>query len=196
MPAAIFAPDPAAFPPIALSIADTASRKWAAAFRKLGSQTGAKPSAASQIDPWCASRRQFTGTSGGIKMKKFLLVPAIMALSNSLAFAEITITSSTQSAGGAPLAPLAPLTPPASPPTPSVTQQLKLNQLTGDTSKGGFALNKASVLQVQIPVNAGNKSLSQELTINQSIGDTSKGGDAINKATVIQGQVPLNFSAP
>jgi hypothetical protein len=98
-------------------------------------------------------------------MKKLLLVSAALALSTSAAFAF------------------------------DISQSLKLNQSVGDTSKGGFALNKAFVLQAQVPVNAGGD-VSQKLELGQSIGDTSKGGTAVNKATVIQAQVPLNFGAP
>ncbi|WP_363346367.1 hypothetical protein [Methylocystis echinoides] len=100
-------------------------------------------------------------------MKKLLLVSAALALSTTYALA-----------GGL-----------------DIAQSLKLNQTIGDTSKGGFALNKAFVLQAQVPVNA-NGDVSQKLELGQTIGDTSKGGAAINKATVIQAQVPLNFGAP
>ncbi|MEK4033940.1 hypothetical protein WOC76_14300 [Methylocystis sp. IM3] len=99
-------------------------------------------------------------------MKKLIIVPAILALSANFAFAI------------------------------DLSQALKLNQSIGDTSKGGFALNKAFVVQAQVPVNAGKSSdLSQKADISQSIGNTSKGGEAINKATVIQAQVPLSFGS-
>jgi hypothetical protein len=99
-------------------------------------------------------------------MRKLLLIPAALVLSTSFAFAL------------------------------DLTQSLTLNQSIGNTSKGGFALNKAFVVQAQVPVNQWHGDLSQSATISQSIGNTSKGGDAINKATVIQAQVPLNFGAP
>ncbi len=99
-------------------------------------------------------------------MKKLLLASAALALSTSFAFAI------------------------------DLSQAVTLNQTIGNTSKGGFALNKALVVQAQIPVNAGKgSSLSQTANIDQTIGNTSKGGEAINKATVIQAQVPLSFGA-
>ncbi|WP_363349484.1 hypothetical protein [Methylocystis echinoides] len=101
-------------------------------------------------------------------MKKLLLVSAALALSTTFALA-----------GGL-----------------DISQSLKLNQTIGDTSKGGFALNKAFIVQAQVPVNPGHGDITQKLDVGQSIGDTSKGGTAINKGTVIQAQVPLNFGAP
>ncbi|RTL84345.1 MAG: hypothetical protein EKK29_13925 [Hyphomicrobiales bacterium] len=140
----------------------------------------------SRINP-DRSSRSGASKSEGLSMKKLFLVPAVVALSTSFAFADTVTTSSTQSSGAAsgasPLAPLA--------------QALLLNQKIGNTSEGGFALNKAFIVQAQVPVNAGAKSsLSQKIDLSQTIGDTSKGGEAINKATVIQAQVPLNFGAP
>jgi hypothetical protein len=101
-------------------------------------------------------------------MKKLLLASAAVALSANFAFAY------------------------------DLSQSLKLHQSIGDTSKGGFALNKAFVVQAQVPVNTSgpHTDITQKAHIDQSIGDTSKGGDAINKAVVIQAQVPLNFGAP
>ncbi|WP_363347204.1 hypothetical protein [Methylocystis echinoides] len=99
-------------------------------------------------------------------MKKLIIVPVVLALSSSFAFAL------------------------------DISQSLKLNQSIGDTSKGGFALNKAFVLQAQVPVNTTSGNVTQKADIAQSIGDTTKGGEAKNKAVVIQAQVPLNFSAP
>jgi hypothetical protein len=99
-------------------------------------------------------------------MKKLLLIPTILALSTSFAFAL------------------------------DLSQWASVKQSIGDTSKGGFALNKAFVVQAQVPVNQYHGDLSQKASVKQSIGDTSKGGTAINKAAVIQAQVPLNFGAP
>jgi hypothetical protein len=96
-------------------------------------------------------------------MRKLLLIPAALVLSTSFAFAL------------------------------DLSQTAKVYQSIGDTSKGGFALNKAFVVQAQVPVNTWHGDLSQKATVDQSIGNTSKGGTAINKATVIQAQVPLNF---
>ncbi|WP_363350915.1 hypothetical protein [Methylocystis echinoides] len=96
-------------------------------------------------------------------MKKLLLIPVVLALSTSFAFAL------------------------------DLSQTANVTQAIGNTSKGGFALNKAWVVQAQVPVNQWHGDLSQSATVNQSIGNTSKGGAAINKATVIQAQVPLNF---
>ncbi|WP_363349534.1 hypothetical protein [Methylocystis echinoides] len=99
-------------------------------------------------------------------MKKLLLVSAAVALSTNFAFAL------------------------------DISQSLKLNQTIGDTSKGGFALNKSFLVQAQVPVNSTTGKVSQSAELGQKIGDTSKGGDAINKNVVIQAQVPLNFGAP
>ncbi|MEK4034683.1 hypothetical protein WOC76_10395 [Methylocystis sp. IM3] len=107
-------------------------------------------------------------------MKKIALVPAALALSTVFALADGSST-----------------------PTPSLGQQFGLTQSIGDTSKGGFALNKGLFVQAQVPVNQGSSlSLSQKLDVSQTIGNTSEGGKAINKATVIQAQIPLSFSAP
>ncbi len=126
-------------------------------------------------------------------MKKILLISAILALSASSAFADILTTSSTQSSGAG----AGSGSGSGSSALPPIYQALSLNQSIGNTSAGGFALNKATVVQAQVPVNAPQgSSLAQKLEIGQSIGDTSKGATAINKATVIQAQVPLNFGAP
>ncbi len=125
-------------------------------------------------------------------MKKILLIPAVLAFSTSVAFAQsITTTSSTQSAGGGSSGGS------SSPITAALSQQFGLTQTVGDTSKGGFALNKGLFVQAQVPVNQSpDTKLAQSLTANQTIGNTSEGAKAINKATVIQAQIPLSFSAP
>ncbi len=107
-------------------------------------------------------------------MKKLVLIPAALLLSTVYAFADGS-----------------------SPPTPNLAQQFSLTQSIGDTSKGGFALNKGFFVQAQVPVNQGpSTNLAQKLDVSQTIGNTSEGGKAINKATVIQAQIPLNFGAP
>ncbi|MEK4033459.1 hypothetical protein WOC76_16805 [Methylocystis sp. IM3] len=99
-------------------------------------------------------------------MKKLLLASAAVALSTTFAFAI------------------------------DLSQVANLSQSIGNTAKGGVATNKFLGLQVQLPVNAGDKSaLAQKMDVSQSIGNTAKGGEAVNKAVVIQGQVPLSFGA-
>ncbi len=106
-------------------------------------------------------------------MKKLFLASAALALSTTFAFADSSST---------------PLT--------NLNQTFSLNQVIGNTSKGGFALNKFTGTQLQAPVNSPKTTLNQSMDVSQTIGDTTKGGTAINKATVIQAQIPLNFSAP
>ncbi len=123
-------------------------------------------------------------------MKKILLIPTVLAFSTSFAFADTVTTSSTQSAGGGSSGGSSPI-------AATLNQQFGLTQTVGDTSKGGFALNKGLFVQAQVPVNQSpNTTLAQSLTANQKIGNTSEGATAINKATVIQAQIPLSFSAP
>ncbi len=96
-------------------------------------------------------------------MQKLVLVPAALALSANFAFAV------------------------------EFDQIVKLNQSIGNTSKGGFARNRAFVLQAPVPVNVGQGSISQNVTLNQSIGDTTTGGKAVNNAVILQNAMPFSY---
>lgn len=94
-------------------------------------------------------------------MKKLLLIPAALVFSTSLAFAL------------------------------DLSQTAHVTQSIGTTSAGSFALNRAFVLQAQVPIGQRHGDLSQTATVDQSIGTTTGGSRAINRATVIQAQVPI-----
>ncbi len=97
-------------------------------------------------------------------MKKLLLISGALFLSTSLAFAF------------------------------DLSQAARVTQSIGDTPGGSFALNRALVVQAQVPIGHNRGAdLSQRATVDQSIGDTSGGSRAINRATVIQAQVPISF---
>lgn len=111
-------------------------------------------------------------------MKKILLIPAVLALSTGFAFADGW--GGNHGGGGVDL-----------------TQISNLQQSIGNTSTGGYASNRAFVLQAQVPINQRRGvDLYQRSDISQSIGNTSTGGEARNRATVIQVQAPLTFAAP
>lgn len=96
-------------------------------------------------------------------MKKILLIPTILAVSTNFAFAI------------------------------DLSQWAKLNQSIGNTSKGGFARNRAFIDQAMVFPIKPSLDPSQSATINQSIGDTTTGGTAINEAVIIQTQQPTSW---
>ncbi len=108
-------------------------------------------------------------------MKKLLLIPAALVLSTGFAFADGWFGGGGSGHGL------------------SLSQTANVTQSIGDTSGGSFALNRAFVLQAQVPINQRHGDLSQSASVDQSIGNTSGGSRAINRATVIQAQVPISF---
>ncbi len=95
-------------------------------------------------------------------MKKLLLIPAMLALSTDFAFAF------------------------------DLDQWAKITQSIGNTSRGGFARNRAFIAQTMVFPVTPSVDPSQRATINQSIGDTTDGGTAINNATIIQTQAQVS----